>query len=596
MKTSKLLITSLLAAAAMSVPAWAGVMIADGQISYATDEENVNAGVVTIGAGSTYQWNRSAKGTWVITSLNGTTADTDTSGSLVYLNRQNKGTYTAALQLSGDNDFAGTIKVTNTSDNIDAIASRSGHANAFIVLNSVGAAKNATVCVGGDGSNGATSATHAQERLVVGVDGAKVAGLTGVVPKATVISRGGMTQTSGYYDNDSGTYDSSDTTVRTLELTGAGSYTFAGVVEQNVSLNKTGTGTQIFSGEVNSGVVLLSAGTLVFSGTANIANSLTVTGGTLRVTGGTLDLSGATVSLANAIQNSGQVTLSTGTLFEVSTFGQTVSLISGAGTISGVEWNTLTNKNFTYNGAALGRSAVNVSSAGSVNISSYVEAKTLTWNGSASDTWSEAAVGTEPSSKPWKDENDADDAFYAGDSVVFSKDETTTVTVADSGVLANTVTISAGTVSFTGGTIRATGGVFVTGGTLSVGATNTFLGTKTITLSGGTLQAGAANLSLANAVNVAADSEVNTQTHAMALSGAITGTGTLTKAGTGSLVLSNANLLNGSSSFASKILVSAGTLKLGNNTANLNIVKAETDGGIEVASGATLQIYGASAK
>ena len=170
---------------------------------------------------------------------------------------------------------------------------------------------------------------------------------------------------------------------------------------------------------------------------------------------------------------------------------------------------------------------------------SYVEAKTLAWNGSASDTWSEAVVGTEPSSKPWKDKSDADDAFYAGDSVVFSKDETTTVTVADSGVLANTVTISAGTVSFSGGLITATGGVSVTGGTLSVGATNTSLGTNTITLSGGALQAGAANLSLANAVNVAADSEVNTQTYTLTLNGAISGTGaTLAKTGTGTLVVS----------------------------------------------------------
>lgn len=142
-----------------------------------------------------------------------------------------------------------------------------------------------------------------------------------------------------------------------------------------------------------------------------------------------------------------------------------------------------------------------------------------------------------------------------------------------------------------------TGGTTITAGIIGVGH-NSALGSGTITLNGGQITAHIAALTLANAIEIGANGgTIHTNDNAsntITLNGAISGAGTLTKAGAGTLVLANADLLNGSSSFSSKILVSAGTLKLGNNTANLNIVKAETDGGIEVARGATLQIYGAS--
>ncbi|MGN0884026.1 MAG: beta strand repeat-containing protein [Candidatus Spyradosoma sp.] len=478
--------------------------------------------------------------------------------------------------------FSGKIKLENLATGINQLKLRGSNGTSF---------SNIEVDL--------TKIGNTQKNILLVEATATIKGVSGTSTDAYVLSNGAQTLTLNTAGSDFSFAGS----------VGSGSQFYAdnsgngGTNAGTLSLVKSGTGTQTLSGTSYFGDVAVSGGELIFSGTsatskgtASVAGTLTTSGsGVVKVLeNGVLDLSGATVSLANAIQNSGQVTLSTGTLFEVSTFGQTVSLISGAGTISGVEWNALTNKNFTYNGAALGRSTVNVSSAGSVNISSYVEAKTLTWNGSASDTWSEAVVGTEPSSKPWKDESDADDAFYAGDSVVFRKDETTTVTVADSGVNANTVTISAGTVSFTGGTITATGGVSVTGGTLAVASAAPF-GTNVISLSGGTLQAGAANLSLANAVNVAADSEVNTQTHAMALSGVITGTGTLTKQGTGTLVLTN----NGNA-FAGAI-VSEGTLVVGAANGAIGVIKAgadarifaspETAGSIVVESGAAFKTH-----
>ena len=593
MKTTKILITSLLAAAAMSVPAWADVTIADGQASYET-AENFNAGVVTIGAGSTYQWNRNAKGTWVITSLNGTTADTDTSGSLVYLNRQNYGTYTAALQLSGDNDFAGTIKVTNTSSgSVPAIGPASGHANAFIVLNSVGAAKNATVCVGDEGSNGATSATHAQERLVVGVDGAKVAGLTGVVPKATVISRGDMIQSSGYYNNDSGAYDSSDTTVRTLELTGAGSYTFAGVIEQNVSLNKTGTGRQTFSGEVNSGIVSLSAGTLVFSGTANIANSLTVTGGTLDLSagtttfGGALTLSGGSVAIGTlgdetnaAVAAAGAVTISnsvgvtlagaakngTFAIFSGNTLSNTGTLTLSA-TNSGFEQTWTTNGNVTY-----------VTISGATNSS-------LVWaGGTDSWTWNTSDV-------KWKlfgaAEGTPTNAFTARDDVKFATDGAQIV-FGDTAISAGAIIIAADT-TFSGaaGKLSARGGITILdGASLTV---QSQVWDSNSTIDGIKLDGADSKLVLQNgtvlygkAVSGTGTLEVTGSADSTIGSHLFLGDITVKKTGTGTLTLNGTN-----STFTGKLLVAGGTVKLGSATG----MGAESVS-VEVATGGTLDLQG----
>ena len=578
MNTSKLLITSLLAAAAMSVPAWADITVT--QDTTYTQGDSQPLGNISFNGDYTYTWKIAAWGTATVSGLSGT--------GRLSIERGGSGPYAQVLKLSGTNtDFTGTIAVKKYESNSTR--------NVFLALQGEDAAINATVDVSNYGGLLLSGASATASNV-------KIAGLTGnstgVVYATTIDS------TTGQINNTNSALTQNGSVARTLIFTGSDTYSYAGTVgsttnQSSLNLTKSGTGTQTLSGTSYFGDVTVSGGELIFSGTsatskgtASVAGMLTTSSsGVVKVLeNGVLDLSGATVSLANAIQNSGQVTLSTGTLFEVSTFGQTVSLISGTGTISGVEWNALTSRNFTYNGVALGRSTVDVSTAGSVNIISYVEAKTLTWNGSASDTWSEAVVGTEPSSKPWKDESDADDAFYAGDSVVFSKDETTTVTVADSGVLANTVTISAGTVSFTGGTITAVGGVSVTGGTLSVGATNTALGTNTITLSGGTLAASATG-TLANAVNVAAASIINTQGNTMTLSGTVSGTGTLTKQGTGTLKLTNASILNGTSAFGGKILVSAGTLQFGNETSGMTI---SVSGGIEVAGGATLYFSGGS--
>ncbi|MGN0834310.1 MAG: beta strand repeat-containing protein [Candidatus Spyradosoma sp.] len=604
MVSNKLFITSLLAAAAMSAaPAWAAISdlsvsgTADGTTAITVGSGTVNA------SNNTYTIAATADTQYTIGALSisdGVTVTITRSGPLnvafgggtilsgsgaIELSRTNTGDLVGSIYKieSGANlsEFTGTIKISNAT----------GGFNAALYL--VGSAEKATVNLASGGAGLVISGTNVS---IAGLDGAS----TALVRSQAEVA---YNDTSGNnFSNRSSTYNNdNDNTVRTLTIGGSGTYSFAGSVgsatnQTSLNLTKSGTGTQTFSGTTYLGNLEVSNGELIFSGasdtskgTASVAGTLTTSGsGVVKVLEyGILDLSEATVSLTSAIQNSGQVTISESTVFNITEAGSAVTLITGTGTISdtGVAWSNLTKSNFTYNGVQLnGRSTLDLSTSGTATLS-YVAAKTLTWNGSASDTWSEATVGTEPSSTPWRDESDADDAFYAGDSVNFSKDETAAVTVAESGVLANTVTISAGTVSFTGGTITATGGISVTGGTLAV-AEAAPLGTNVISLSGGTLQAGA-TLTLANAVNVSAASGIDTNGNGLTLTGPLSGSGTLTKVGEGALTISGT-----SADFAGVVNVSAGTLKFGASDVDLLGSRTEDVSRIVVGANGVLDLNG----
>jgi outer membrane autotransporter protein len=143
---------------------------------------------------------------------------------------------------------------------------------------------------------------------------------------------------------------------------------------------------------------------------------------------------------------------------------------------------------------------------------------------------------------------------------------------------AGTITSSGGDLTKSGsGTLTLTGNNTYSGGTdlnaggIGVGS-NTALGTGSLNMANGTTLQAAANVSLANAIVLTGTDTVDTQANALTLSGAITGTGGLTKIGSGTLTLTNTN------TYAGATAINAGTLVL-----NGSIV-----GGATVASGATL--------
>ena len=131
------------------------------------------------------------------------------------------------------------------------------------------------------------------------------------------------------------------------------------------------------------------------------------------------------------------------------------------------------------------------------------------------------------------------------------------------------------------------GGTTITQGTLSVAADNA-LGASSgaLTLNGGTLQLGSTfNLAAGRAVSVTGNNgTIDTQGFNSTIAQGITGAGTLTKLGSGTLTL------NGVNSYTGGTQVSAGTVIVGDGSS----ASAALSGGgaVAVASGATLGGYG----
>ena len=114
----------------------------------------------------------------------------------------------------------------------------------------------------------------------------------------------------------------------------------------------------------------------------------------------------------------------------------------------------------------------------------------------------------------------------------------------------------------------------ISSGTVTVG-TNTAAGVGGISMAGGTtLAAGVSGLVLGNAMSTAGAGTINSGAGIFTLNGPIAGPGSITKVGTGTLVL------NGNNSFTN-LGIGSGTVALGTNTAAGN-------GGISMAGGTTL--------
>lgn len=120
--------------------------------------------------------------------------------------------------------------------------------------------------------------------------------------------------------------------------------------------------------------------------------------------------------------------------------------------------------------------------------------------------------------------------------------------------------VGSGTLTLTGSSTFS-GGTQLNAGTLVVGHANA-LGTGTVTLGGGLLQSAVAG-TVANPIAIpAASGTFDSQSNANTLSGAISGTGSFVKVGSGTLTLSSA-----ANSFAGTTRIGAGALTVGNAAA-----------------------------
>lgn len=330
------------------------------------------------------------------------------------------------------------------------------------------------------------------------------------------------------------------------------------------------------------------AGTLSLSGSNTYTGSTTVSAGTLSVSGGA------------AISNFSGVTVNTGATLTLSA-SETIGSLAGAGTVT-LGSNTLSaggdNTSTTFSGVISGTGALTKAGSGTMTLSgnntftgaTTVSAGTLTLNRNGGALADAGAV-----------------TVSSGATLTLSFDETVG-SLAGAGSVAlgaHTLTAGDGTNTAFSGVISGTGALTKVGtGTLTLSGNNTYSGATTVSAGGLTLNKGTGTgaLAEANALTVSSGATLtlsasetigslagagsvalgaNTLTAggdntSTTFSGAIAGTGALTKQGTGTLTLSGTNTYTGGTA------VSAGTLAA---TGTLNGSGAGT---VTVSSGATL--------
>ncbi len=460
-------------------------------------------------------------------SSNGTIAGNISTGS-GGITKTGSGTWT----LSGSNSFTGTTTVSTGVLNIRSNTALGGTTAGTSVTSGAALEFQGGISVGNETItlNGTGISSGGALRNVSGnnsTSGGVVLGSTGVRINSdadTLTLTGGISGTN-----------------RSLTLGGAGNITVSSgiIATGNGSLTKDGAGTlTLSSNNTYTGVTTITDGVLSVSNLANgssasnigsssnSASNLVFNGGTLRHTTAGADSTNRSFTINNGKTAIIDISEATGNL----TISGGAAGTSGALTKIGAGTLTLTGSNGNTG-------ATNVGTSGGVS------GGTLAIAGSSERINNNSAV-----------------TVYAG-----------TLSVA------NGLTETIGSLTLGGGASGTTAQVTLgTGSTLTLGGTVTYNATNNpngATISGGTLGLGA------NRTFTIGDSSAATAD--LTISSIISGSNNLTKQGTGTLVLTNANTYTGTTT------VSTGVLNIQNNTA-----LGTTANGTSVTSGAALELQG----
>ena len=318
---------------------------------------------------------------------------------------------------------------------------------------------------------------------------------------------------------------------------------------------KSGTGTLTLTGNANtySGGTIIEAGILSISGDG----ALGAASGTVSLSGGTLRTT-ATMSSARAVSVTGPsgLDVTTGTLTWNGVVSGTGTLTkSGAGALDLLAQNTLSGT------LAVAQGTVNLKGAGSLATASV----NLTASGTSLDV--SGATGSSRSVGALSGVSGSTLVLGAKALSIGSGDFAGTI----SGVGGSLTKTGAGTLRLSGANTYS-GGTTVTGGTVEV-ASQTALGSGTVSLGAGTtLTSGITGLAIGNALALAGAATIEADAFDLTATGLVTGSGSLTKTGAGTLRLSVANGYSGGTT------VIGGTLALGTSDALGSGVLTMADG------------------
>ena len=413
MKTSKLLITSLLAAAAMSaVPAHAANLDLrlGGSSRNISDSEGYDSASKTAAYDNVYLTNGTLnidQGVITSSSFRGTS---ENGNGATTLNVSSGATLT--ITGTGESIEAGEAKFMLANWPQPGAVNVAGVLNLACGLSSRDGSGRFTVQNGGvvNFTTGLVTASRDAARMVINIqEGARV----NIGSRGIAVSAGAAT------------YNISGGTIGILgeaDAEAAWSTDQALSISGNVTFDTT---KYVMAGDGNSSSAA-TEGDAARGGTITLGNiDASSAGSSLNVSGaGTLALGGQ-VSLSTSIVNEATVSVGSTTVFvlsdtlKTSETGNTYSLISG-GTISG--WDSLMSSNFTYNGSAItvGRQLTS-SAAGVVSYDASATAKALTWTGAGSSVWKAVTITETPTATPWQDNSSSNaEAFYNGDSVTFA--------------------------------------------------------------------------------------------------------------------------------------------------------------------------------
>ena len=355
---------------------------------------------------------------------------------------------------------------------------------------------------------------------------------------------------------------STGTPTLSLNITGSGNQTYSGLLSGGLALtvNSSGTGAQILSGANNtySGATTVNAGTLRLNDTPTV--SALPSGGALTLGGGTLSEQGSSITTA--------VTQTVGT-FALTANTSSAIVLGDTGSVTGT---SLTSTNTTFapaNGTTL---YLNRANGGNLTLGTTAPATFSPWavvtdstgTGFGSINASSQLVRDTPTAVLTASSNSGSTDFttnpatdgYAGGTLTLSAGAHATDSLFITAAAPSTLALNGQTLSFTSNALGMSGG-------------------SNYTISGsGQLGASAASLTI---------NQVGTGT--LTINSLISGTtGTLTKAGSGGVVLGGANTYTGITTVSGGTLAISADANLGAGPASFTANQLTVNGGALAAS------------